>query len=206
MLQRNANVFARRRFLGYLAVLSSTLLPVFAQASRWRAPTIIRSRPNPHDGHLSTIAAAELCALRERSLCFSDHCLDLIAYRSASIDGLHLLAKKEWFLADFGLTDLSLDTAHALASIQIGASFFHHVEHANAEAVAILSGTWDEMYFDNVLALDTGGFKQLAKLMSSRYSSVKDASMEFCVDFEVSGELADIMKSLPFGVNVWRKD
>ena len=159
--------YSRRNFLGKLAALICTGLTFPAKAFSSSSRSLLRSTPNPDCGHLSRAVAEDMCSLHRQNI-LSDICLDLRRYRSASIDALENLAQyHNWLVVDFGISELSLETAHALSRMSIGHATFSHIEKVTPAAVALLLNTDCDLLFENVVEVDVESIDLLGKLLGS---------------------------------------
>jgi hypothetical protein len=112
------------------AVAGTALLPMHAKAVTRMATGdsgFLISTPNPSSKHLSVGAAKQICidAEHEKGI-FGGLFLKLQDYNSASPEALRYLSCREWGFADFGLANLTMETATAIKEIPILCCETHH--------------------------------------------------------------------------------
>ena len=172
-------MISRRQFCK--AVGASTVLagiPLSAMPSGLPSP--FRATPNPSREHFDAATATELVAKYVPSkfdddgnfddACeFTDHiCLD--DYRTFSREALGMLATREWWVIDFGITELTIDAALAIRNISTGLAYFNHIEYAHPEALSILltNSKLNNFIFSNLLSIDPYGMQELNSRMSGK--------------------------------------
>lgn len=162
----------RRQFckvVGASSILAG--IPLTAMSSGLPSP--FRATPNSSREHFEAGTAAELVARHVPSkldddACEYADCICLDRYATLSPDALAVLSEREWTVIDFGITELTVEGALALRQISVGLAYFHHIEYAHPEALAILltETKLQNIYFENLVSIDPSGMSQLNACMS----------------------------------------
>ena len=158
-------MLTRRRFFTHLAGMGGALLDLPVQAAFAKLPTLIRSRPNPDDGHQTLADAEVLCILCEQHKTLDEHYLELENCSKATIAALKLLAQKEyWIFGNFGFAGMSVANAIDLACSEICWPSHYDAEDLPVLAIATLAAAWNESKIRNVTVLDAPGFEKLIRI------------------------------------------
>ena len=166
----------------------------------WSDPSPFRATSNPHNEHF-TIEDARYCLERwSADDPLYTQCLELIRYKTASIDALNLLAQRKWMFADFGLAVLTEDVAQVIGQLPIDCIEFHHVEHASARAVAYLSSVTEELGFSEVESLSE---REIANLRESLSHLTPSQGMSISGDFLLDGPTARALANLSVDIDLY---
>jgi hypothetical protein len=166
----------------------------------WSDPSPFRATPNPHNERF-TIEDARYCLERwSADDPLYTQCLELIRYKTASIDALNLLAQRKWMFADFGLAALTNDVAQVLGQLSTDCVEFHHVEYASAKAIAYLTSVAEELGFSEVKSLSERGIANLRKSLNPLATS---QGMSIGGDFFLNRPTARALASLPMNIDLY---
>jgi hypothetical protein len=192
-------MISRRQFcMATAASAFSTCLPRSSMA--WANSSPFRATPNPHNGHF-TIEDARRCLDRwSADDPLYTQCLELIRYKTASIDALNLLAERKWMFADFGLAALTEDVAQVLGQLSIDCMEFHHVEHVSARATAYLASVSEELGFSEVESVNECGIVNLCESLNPLATS---KGISVGGDFVLDRPTARALASLPMNIDLY---
>jgi hypothetical protein len=192
-------MISRRQFCKAAAAgACSASLPRSSMA--WSDSSPFRATPNPHNGHF-TIEDARRCLDRwSADDPLHTQCLELIRYRTASIDALNLLAERKWMFADLGLAALTEDVAQVLGQLSIDCVEFHHVEHASPKAIAYLASATEELGFSEVESLSERGIVNLRESLNPLATS---QGISIGGDFLLNRATARTLASLPMPIDLY---
>jgi hypothetical protein len=192
-------MISRRQFC--IATAAGTLSASLPRSSvAWSDASPFRATPNPHNGHF-TIEDARRCLDRwSADDPLNTQCLELIRYRTASIDALNLLAERKWMFAEFGLAALTEDVAQVLGQLSIDCMEFHHVEHASAKATAYLASVSEELGFSEVESVNERGIVYLRESLNPLATS---KGISIGGDFLLDRATARTLASLPGPIDLY---
>jgi hypothetical protein len=192
-------MITRRQFcMATAASAFSASLPRSSMA--WSDPSPFRATPNPHNVRF-TIEDARYCLERwSADDPLYTQCLELIRYRTASIEALNLLSKRKWWIANLGLAVLTDDIARVLGELSIECIEFHHVEYASPRAIAYLASVTEELGFSEVESLSERGIANLRKSLNPLTSS---QGMSIGGDFLLDGPAARAIASMPMNIDLY---
>lgn len=166
----------------------------------WSDPSPFRASPSPHNSHF-TIEDARRCLDRwSADDPLYTQCLELIRYRTASIDALNLLAERKWMFADFGLAALTEDVAQVLGQLSIDCLEFHHVEHASPKAIAYLASVTEELGFSEVQSLSERGIINLRESLNPLATS---QGISIGGGFLLDRPTARALASIPMNIDLY---